>query len=1110
MLKRLLTLFLFALAMGQFANAQVTTSSLTGSVKDATGQPLSGATISAVHQPSGTRYSTISQSSGNFTITNMRVGGPYQVVITYVGYDQQTFDDINLQLAEAFILNVTMVKANATLEQVIVTTTGKNNILNSQRTGAVTNIGRKQIETLPSITRSINDLSRLTPQSNGAAIGGGNYRQNFITVDGSDFNNAFGIGSNLPAGGAPISLDALEEISVNITPFDVRQSGFIGSSLNAVTRAGTNNYSGSVYSYFRSEKQQGNKVGKDEFLVQRRDFKQYGARVGGPIIKNKLFFFLNYENEKDIKPGQQKFAATTAAAFGSSENIARPTADELNTISNYLKQKYGYETGPYQGYDFEDTRTKYLARIDWNISNHHRFNVRYSRVVGKSPSFPSTSLGSTGITNATGNRQDIYALHFKNSNYFQETNFYSIAAELNSTLGKFSNNIRISRNNQNEPRSTESSVFPFVDILKDGRTFTSFGYEPFSFGNLRDVVIYSAVDNLTWTTGKHSFLVGGQADFTNTKNGFQPLGASYYRFASWDDFVNEAKPSDFTITYSLLPNFEQAYPTFKFAQYSLYGQDQISLSPTFKLTAGIRFDLTTYPNVKEVKTNPLVADLTFAEGAKMNTGKLPKPAVNWSPRVGFNWDVSGDRSFQLRGGTGIFTGRVPFVWIVGQSGNSGMLQVTQNFNGQSNTPGPFSADPAAYRPATVPPAGTVVPSTVTAFSENFKNPQTWKTSLGFDRKLPWGLVGSVEAIYNRDIRTVYSKNVNLVNPQPLNVAGYPDNRLIYPSANNQKYINPLTPAIKSATNPNPSTPVANGDARGTQAFTAILTDNESKGYYFSITTKLEKQFSGGFYGQIAYTYSNAQNLYDGIGDQPVNTWNLIPHVNGPNFPMLGDASYIVPHRVIAGLSYRREYLKHLGTTVSIFFEGASQGRFSYLYGADFNRDGANNDLIYIPKDPSEITFVSNTVGTVTYTPQQQSDAFFKFIDQDKYLSKRKGQYAERNGALLPWRNQIDVKFAQDIFTKVAGRRNTLQFTVDIFNFGNLLNSNWGLVQSTTSSGGQILIPANQNSLVAGGTVKPTFKLAVDRNDLVSTSFRNNLNLSSTYYMQFGLRYIFGQ
>ncbi len=1101
MFKRFLLLLSINLSMGGLVIGQVTTSSITGSIKDNNGQSLPGASVIATHTPSGSRYSAVAGREGTFSITNMRVGGPYTINVTYIGYEPQVYDEVFLKLAEALNLDVTVQAQNASLEQVVVTAGRRNSILNANRAGSTTNISSREIQRLPSISRSLNDFTRLTPQANGSSIGGGNFRQNFITVDGSDFNNTFGIGGNLPAGGNPISLDAVEEISVNVTPYDIRQSGFIGSSINSITRSGTNSFSGSVYTYFRNEKQQGNKAGNVTFPVQSLDFQQWGARVGGPLIKNKLFFFLSAETEKQIRPGQQRFASTAATgtgSFGSATNIARPTVAELDAISDYLRKTYNYETGAYQGYDFANDRTKYLARIDWNISDKHRMNIRYNQVEGKTPFFVSGSTGSTGNTFGSGaGRTDINALHFKNSNYFQENNFYSLAAEINSKFGKVNNTLRFSYNNQNEPRSSESTVFPFVDILKDGQPFTSFGYEPFTFGNLRDVSIYSVTDNVTFSAGKNNFTFGGQVDYTTTKNGFQPLGASYYRFNSFDDFKNGVKPTDFAFTYSLLPNFAQAFPSFKFAQYSAYAQDEIVVNSKFRLTLGLRADLTTYPSIAEVKTNPLVAGLTFAEGVKINTGELPKPAVMFSPRLGFNYDPYGNRSLQIRGGTGIFTGRVPFVWIVGQSGNSGMLQVTQSFNGTANTPGAFNSDPAAYRPATVPAAGTVIPTNVTAFSEDFKMPQTWKTSLAMDVRLPGGIVGTLEGILNKDVNTLYSQNVNLVNPTPLAISGYPDNRLFYPAANAQKFINPLT----NVGRPSPT---------GTSQFNAIVSGNENRGYYFSVTTKLDKQFSNGLFASIAYIKSIASNLYDGGGDQPINTWNSVTHVNGPNFPELGFASFVVPDRVVGSLSYRKEFLKFLGTTVSLFYEGSIQDRFSYTYSRDFNRDGANNDLIYVPRNPSEITFVSQTIGTgasaVVYTPQQQSDLFFKFIEQDDYLKTRKGQYAERNGAKLPWRNQIDFKLLQDIFTNVGGKKNTIQASVDVFNFGNLLNSRWGTTQAVNAS--SILVPTNEALLTPGGTTRPTFRLATDRGNLVTESFRVNENLSSTYYLQFGLRYIF--
>ncbi|ANE52882.1 TonB-dependent receptor [Flavisolibacter tropicus] len=1102
MLKRLLLLLTLAFLTGPVLFAQVTTSSMGGTLKDGDGAVLSGATIVAVHTPSGTRYTTVTQASGQFTINNMRVGGPYQVTASYVGLQSQTYNDIYLQLGQTFLLDAALPKNSQTLENVVVTTSGRRNgIMNANRTGSVTNIGAQQINRLPSITRSLNDFTRLTPQANGNAIGGGNSRQNFITVDGSAFNNTFGIGSNLPANGSPISLDAIEEISVNVTPYDIRQSGFIGSSINSVTRSGTNQFNGSVYTYFRNQNQQGNKAGKTEFPVQRMDFKQYGARVGGPIIKNKLFFFLNFETEKTIQPGQQRFAATAtsgAGSYGSNSNIARPLATELDAISDYLKTKYGYDPGPYQGYDFESDRTKILGRIDWNITDKHHLNFRYNQVEGKSPSFVSTSSSSAGPNFSTGfGRTDINALHFSNSNYFQENNFYSYQVELSSKFtNRLSNILRASYNNQDEPRSSNSTIFPFVDILKDGSPFTSFGYEPFSLGNLREVKTISAVDNVTLNLGKHNLLGGLEAEFSKTRNGFQPLGQSYYRFASWNDFVSGAKPINFAQTFSFEPGYEQAFPTFKFAQYSAYAQDEITMNPKFRLTLGLRAELNSYPDVAEVRTNPLVAAQTFAGGVKVNTGELPDPKVMLSPRVGFNYDVYGNRTLQVRGGTGIFTGRVPFVWIVGQSGNSGMLQLNQQYSGAS-VPGAFNPNIGAYRPDVVPKPGTLIPSQVTTFDKDFTLPQQWKTSLAVDSRLPGGIIGSLEMIYSKDINVLYSKNVNLVNPAPLNVAGYPDNRLIYPDANNQKFINNIT-----------SSGVPQAGATG--AYNVIVTSNENKGYYASATIRLEKQFNRAFFASVAYTHTQAGNLYDGNGDQPYNTWSLINSVNGANIPTLDVASYTVPNRIIASFSYRKEYLKHLGTTVSLFYEGAHQGRFSYLYNSDLNRDGSNNDLLYIPRNASEITFVPLTIGSgasaKTYTAQEQSDLFFKYIEQDDYLKSRKGQYAERNGALLPWRNQFDVKILQDVFTNLGGKKNTIQLSLDIFNAANLLNSRWGQTQTTNAA--SLLTVTNTSSLTPGGTTKPTFRLAVDRNNPVTETFRDNANLSSTYYMQFGIRYIF--
>jgi hypothetical protein len=504
-----------------------------------------------------------------------------------------------------------------------------------------------------------------------------------------------------------------------------------------------------------------------------------------------------------------------------------------------------------------------------------------------------------------------------------------------------------------------------------------------------------------------------------------------------------------------------------------------------------------------------VAGLTFADGETIDTGVMPDTKVMVSPRIGFNWDVKGDRSIQVRGGTGIFTGRIPTVWIVAQSGDAGLLQFTQNFNGQANTPGTFREDP--YRPDTPPTPGTAIPSSVSAIDKDFKFPQSWKSSVAVDAKLPFGLVGTLEAIYNRDMNIALGRNANLVTPESMNILNangeraYPDNRPIYPRYNTQKFLNPLIGGqpVAPGTTTN-GAPV--GSTNDASAFNPVILDNASDGHYWSITAKLDKQFDNGLSAFIAYTKSGSSVLYDGIGDQLLNTWSLTPIVANANSPERGPAGYVVPDRVVAGLSFRKEYLNHLATSISLFLEGSIQGRFSYTYGADFNRDGQTNDLIYVPNDPSEINFSDFSYNGILYTAKQQSDIFFRYIEQDEYLSSRRGKYAERNGAKLPWRNQLDLRIAQDIFTDINGKKNTLQITLDIFNFGNLLNKNWGVFDLVNAS--SILVPTNQNNLTVGGTTQPTFRLQTDRNQPVTNTFRQNNSILSTYYMQVGLRYIF--
>lgn len=1095
---------------------QVTTSSMSGIVQDAQ-ESIIGGTVKATHIPTGSVYATSTNSEGRFNLLNMRPGGPYRVEVSYIGYQPKTYENIFLKLGEQFILNVTISQTTTNLNEVVVTA---DNILSSDKSGASTNIGTREINTLPTISRSINDITRITPQAQGSSIGGGNYRQNNITVDGANFNNSFGIGDNLPGGQAtPIPLDALAEISVNIAPVDVRQSGFIGGAVNLTTRSGTNEFSGSAYTYFRNQNNVGTKVKNyDELTPNPNDVKIYGARIGGPIIKDKLFFFANIESDKQARPGQNAFAQTAALPFPGTPNARRPTAARLTEISNYLRDTYGYETGAFDGYGFESERLNIVGRLDWNINNKNRFNIRYSQLESKNPSFLSGSTG--GLQNspvpvygpAGGSRTGNTALHFQNSNYFTNNNYYSLVGELNSTIGsKFNNTFRASYTNQNEPRSSESSDFPLVDILQDGEPFTTFGYEPFTFGNLRDVESINVIDYVQATFGKHNLLGGVEFETSTTKNGFQRFGTGYFIFNSWEDFVSGANARSYAKTYSLTPGYAQAFPTFKDSQLGIYFQDDFTVNEKLRVSFGLRGDIYSYK--QDLLSHPLITPLTFANGEKLDTGTLPTSAFLVSPRIGFNYDVKGDRSLQLRGSAGIFSGGIPNVWIVGQAGDSGLLQFTdvrQPAAGQTTVPFPFDPDPDAYLPDVQPVAGQSVPNSLSFLDPNIKAPQSFKGNLAIDKKLPGGIIATIEGIYSYDINQVLSRNPNLNDaasaalnytypstaPATSGLANTPygGNRTIYPSASTAKYINKLQ---RVNGNDIPS-------ATGTNALNTYVGDNKAGGYNYSISLQLQKQFNKGFSASVAYVRQEGKNYFDGGGDQFAGTWTGNPTVNGSNNPELGYNGF-VPDRLIGTVSYRKEFIKHLATSVTMFYEGSSQGRFSYTYSSDFNQDGANADLIYVPKNRDDIVFTAHTAGGIIYSPAAQADIFFRYLEQDNYLNSRRGKFAERNGGVLPWVNSVDLNFTQDLFANLfAKRRSTLQFNWTVNNFGNLINKNWGVRKQLVRS--SILVPTSTPT--PGGTTAPTFRLQFDGATPITQLVRDNVNFPSTYSMQFGFRYIF--
>ena len=1145
-----------------------TTAAMSGTITDGKGQALPGATVIALHTPTNTQYVAPTNAEGRFNIQNMRVGGPYTIKVTFVGFQDFTRTGVNLTLAENFRLDAKLGESTTQLTEV--TVTGRQNpVINADRTGAATTIQRAQIERLPTINRSFDDFTRLTPQANGQSFGGRSAAFNNITVDGAIFNNSFGLSPTVggQANAQPISLDAIDQIQVSIAPYDVRQGSFTGAGINAVTRSGTNKVTGSVYTFYRNQDLVGSRVGVSDQSYPNFNLKNYGFRLGGPIIKDKLFFFINGEQEDRIDPPTGNYLANRAGlpAPGATSTTSAASARDLDILSNFLTQNYGYNPGPYENYNLRQFSRKATAKLDWNISANHRFNIKYNYLKSYRDVTPSGS-GAIGPNNI-GRSQSQFGLPFYSSYYTINNNLNSVIAELNSTFGtRFSNNLTAGYSAFRDFReSPGGSVFPLVDIgtatartaagggINATNSLTSFGYEPFTAFNVLSSDVYQFGDNFTAFLGKHNVTVGTYNELYKFSNGFSPNYYGNYSFNGLDDFYAAARtpaaplgytrdangqpvantsgtlayPQRYQVSYSALADGAFPFAVTNAAQLGLYVQDEWSPRPNLKFTIGLRGDL---PIIySSIARNQNAANLTFRDGLKLETDKLPARTVLFSPRIGFNWDVNDDRKTQVRGGTGIFTGRVPFVYLSNQAGNNGVQFGSFSRTGAAVSAGGNYFDPSvdAYRPSGAA-ANTQYNLAVTA--RDFKFPQVWRSNLALDKDLGGGLVATVEALYTRDLNAVYFQNVNL--PQSTRQAVGADNRPIFYNFSTINTTGPNAGLYTTApvgTNPPLPSLVANnriyngqgGASAANPVITdAILLNNTSRGYSYSLTGQLQKSFSNGLYASAAYTYTDSRSVNDG-GSIAQSSWRDRPVSGDPNAEALSYSNFLLQHRVIGSLSYRREYLGHLGTTLSLFYEGAPAGRYSYTYAGDMNGDGSGgsgNDLLYVPRSQSEIALRNITYsaaqGGGVYSAAQQWTDLNNFINQDPYLSKRRGAYAERNGAVRPWQHRVDVRLLQDIFTNIGASRNALQLSIDVFNIGNLLNRNWGTFRTPNVTNpltfvgydaqGQpnFTFPNLTNPVRNGdGTVRSATPL--------TQTFRSDVGgLGSRWQAQVGLRYLF--
>lgn len=1095
--RKLLFVLLLLLVSAATAFSQVTTSGMSGRVVTASGESLPGAAVVAIHVPSGTQYGTVTNPEGRFTLQGMRPGGPYSVDVSFVGYSSGKYSEITLLLGESFVLNVTLKESTVDVGEVLIVG-AKPSAFGTDKTGAATNISNEKITSLPSVSRSINDFTRLSPLAGGSnAFGGRDGRLNNINIDGANFNNNFGLSStNMPGGDAqPISLDAIEEVQVNIAPFDVRQANFTGAGINAVTKSGTNKFAGSVYSYYRDQSFNGRWVGSDTIPPRSKtSTKIIGGRLGGAIIKNKLFFFVNGEYENSPYPGMEYLAARSGLT---GPNVTRVNAADLEEFSSLLKSKYGYETGPYEKYgSFASENYKILGRIDWNINEQHKFTIRYNMVNNTNDQL----VNGTSAPNprASSNRVSKNAMAFQNTNYGMLNTVHSVVGELNSNFGgKFSNQFLATFTKIQDTRTSPSSSFPFIDIWDgNNNAYMSAGYELFTYNNNVINNVLTFTDNFTYYLGKHTLTAGLSFEKLYFGNSYMRYGTSYYRFkdfAAFKDHINggAAKPIAFGITYSLLPGEDKPMAELDFGQFSAYLQDIYAVNENLKLTYGVRIDLPIYLN--DLIENPAVSALTFANGEKINLGSWPKSQILWSPRVGFNWDVYGDKSLKFRGGTGIFTGRLPFVFFTNQPTNSGMIQNTVEITTTSQLANlNFNPDPKFHLTNTTlfpTTAGTAAPGSIASVSPDFKMPQVWRSNLAADIKLPLNMMLTLEALYTKDLNAIKQRDANLAPSNPQLTFSGPDNRPIWTNSTAGRRINS---AISNA----------------------MVMENTNKGYSYSFVGQLAFPIVKNLEASLAYTYTMAKDITGNPGSQAASAWSGNNSVRGQNDLDMSYSQYMTPHRVVGSVSYKVEYTRFLATTFSVFYNGYSAGNFSYRYANDFNQDGVTADLMYIPKNPSEITFTDIRSGsTVLFTAQEQVNAFFKYLEQDKYLSKHKGEYAERNAARFPWFNRWDAKIMQDFKFMVGKQLNTIQVSCDILNASNLVSdvlrnfnildgANWGIYKNLNVSNGAILrsgTPVNN---------KPTFTMERVNNKLPVETFINSVSASSTWGIQLGVRYIF--
>ncbi len=1113
MQKRLFFLVVLMLVLVTGVQGQITTSALSGRVTmQETNETVIGATVQAVHTPSGTRYAAVTNIDGLFAIQGMRTGGPYEVTVSYIGYQTKTVKGITLALGETYNLNVILSEDANELSEVVVS--GRASKFAAEKTGASTNINNSQIVNLPTVSRSITDVTRLSPYGgNGMSFAGADGRTANFTIDGANFNNNFGLSDKLPGGGNPVSLDAIEELQVVISPYDVRQTNFIGGGVNAITKSGTNTFKGSAYIYHRNENLRGDVVNGVTLPTAREKDRQttYGLSLGGPIIKNKLFFFVN---------GEIINTPTISSPWRGSENgvedvarsLSRTTLADLRTISDFVSNKYGYDTGSWTSFPADEKNYKLLARLDWNINDKHHLALRYNYTKNTIWNAPNAT-SMDGGTRMAGARMSQYSMSFANSMYSMDNLVHSWSLDLNSRLtDNLSNQFLATISKLDDIRDTNSSEFPFIDILDGGdNNYMALGYELFTWNNAVHNTIWNIKDDVTYYMGKHKFMAGLTFEHQMADNQYMRNGTGYYRYNSMEDFMNGAAPEIVCLTYGYDGESKPAARV-QFNRAGIYAQDDWTVNDKLKITYGLRVDGLFFDN-SDLMTNKAIYDLDY-DGRHIDTGKWPGSSITLSPRFGFTYDVFGDKSLKIRGGSGLFSGRLPLVFFTNMPTNGGLVQYQAQLNGKTkvwdgksnsatkgfeNYSGAYTTDANGNRyidmsqfagglvtengkatiaalqnklfamgyPSHVTPEMGTVPSSISAVDPDFKMPQVWKTSIAVDYQIPvnFPFTVTLEGIFNKKIHD------NCISDWAIpSVGGFArfngvDNRPIFPA----------------------------GFRTGTKAF---VLENTSKGYGWSANVTLTAQPFEWLNLMAAYTHTVSKEVTGMPGSAAESAFTYVPTVEGPNNIKLHNSQYVTPDRFVANATIHDKSGNHY----SLIYETWRGGyNYSYMMVNDMNSDGYNYDALYIPTDGE----VANK--QFRFVSEDDAQRFMAYVHNDDYLSSHQGEYAEPYSVYSPWVHRIDFAYKHDFKVNVGKTTHKLQLSMDIKNVLNLFDSSWGVSKTLNSEIGSEARILKYEGVDADGYATFSTPSAISGK---TKTWAPNYSVGQCWYASIGIRYIF--